>query len=200
MRVGATLAFVLIVAAAPRHWWWLYVAAAVVLAVTTALAHVPLRTVARRLRLEVPFLAFALFLPVVGSNPRVDVLGVPLSEPGLAAAATIGTKATLGCLAVVLLTATTPTTTILKGLERLRVPRIITAIAGFMLRYVEVLADDARRMRIARLSRAHDPRWLWEARATAATAGTLFVRSYERGERVHQAMVSRGFDGTMPDR
>ena len=53
-------------------------------------------------------------------------------------------------------------------------------------------------MRIARISRGHDPRWIWQARAVAATAGTLFIRSYERGERVYLAMVSRGYAGSMP--
>jgi cobalt/nickel transport system permease protein len=53
-------------------------------------------------------------------------------------------------------------------------------------------------MRVARLSRADDPRWLWQVKGVAASAGILFVRSYERGERVHLAMLSRGFSGTMP--
>ncbi|HRE03653.1 MAG TPA: CbiQ family ECF transporter T component, partial [Ilumatobacteraceae bacterium] len=42
------------------------------------------------------------------------------------------------------------------------------------------------------------PRWLWQARPIAASLGTLFVRSYEHGERVHLAMLSRGFTGSMP--
>jgi cobalt/nickel transport system permease protein len=54
-------------------------------------------------------------------------------------------------------------------------------------------------MRIARIARGHDPRFLWQVGATARGVGQLFVRSYERGERVHLAMVSRGFAGTMPD-
>jgi cobalt/nickel transport system permease protein len=53
-------------------------------------------------------------------------------------------------------------------------------------------------MRVARESRGHDPRWIWQARAVAATAGALFIRSYERGERVYLAMVARGYDGSMP--
>jgi cobalt/nickel transport system permease protein len=67
-----------------------------------------------------------------------------------------------------------------------------------MVRYLEVIVGEASRMRIARMSRGYDPRWLWQARAVAASAGTLFVRSFERGERVHLAMVSRGYAGTMP--
>jgi cobalt/nickel transport system permease protein len=53
-------------------------------------------------------------------------------------------------------------------------------------------------MRLARISRGHDPRFLWQAGATAKGIGSLFVRSYERGERVHLAMLSRGWTGSMP--
>lgn len=53
-------------------------------------------------------------------------------------------------------------------------------------------------MRLARISRGHDPRFLWQAGATARGVGALFIRSYERGERVHLAMLSRGWNGDMP--
>jgi cobalt/nickel transport system permease protein len=67
-----------------------------------------------------------------------------------------------------------------------------------MVRYLGIVAGEGRRMHVARQSRGYDPRWLWQARGIAASAGTLFVRSYERGERVYLAMLSRGYDGTMP--
>ena len=72
------------------------------------------------------------------------------------------------------------------------------AITSFMVRYGDVITDDLRRMRIARESRGYDPRWFWQARAVATSAGALFIRSYERGERVYVAMLSRGYDGAMP--
>ncbi len=53
-------------------------------------------------------------------------------------------------------------------------------------------------MRTAMVARAHDPRWLWQAKPIASSAGAMFVRSYERGERVHSAMLARGFTGSMP--
>jgi cobalt/nickel transport system permease protein len=96
------------------------------------------------------------------------------------------------------LVATTAVPELLTGLERLRVPRVFVAVAGAMVRYADVITDDMRRMRVARLARGHDPRWLWQARAVAAGAGALFVRSYERGERVYLAMQARGFDGRLP--
>jgi cobalt/nickel transport system permease protein len=70
---------------------------------------------------------------------------------------------------------------------------------GFMLRYLEVVGDELRRMRIASASRgfsARDPRH-WPVLAKGV--GALFIRSFERGERVHLAMVSRGYSGRLPE-
>ena len=53
-------------------------------------------------------------------------------------------------------------------------------------------------MRVARISRGHDPRWIWQVKALASSAGALFIRSFERGERVHVAMLARGYDGVLP--
>ena len=148
--------------------------------------------------LELPFLAFAFFLPFIGRGERVDVFGLSLSVDGLWGAWNILVKGTLGVAASSVLVATTDTRDILRGLERLHLPKVFVAIASFMLRYLEVIAGEMRAMRVARLSRGDDPRWIGQARGVAASAGTLFVRSYERGERVYLAMAARGYDGTMP--
>jgi cobalt/nickel transport system permease protein len=198
VKVAATLAFVLAVVATPRAAFWAFGVDALVLVVVARLATVPLPVLARRLVIELPFVAFALFLPLVGEAPRTEVLGLSLSEPGLWGAWNILAKGTLGVAATVLLASTTSIAGLLVGLDRLHVPRAFTAIAGFMVRYADVITGEARRMRIARLSRGHDPRWPWQGRALAATAGTLFIRSFERGERIHVAMLSRGFAGELP--
>jgi cobalt/nickel transport system permease protein len=70
---------------------------------------------------------------------------------------------------------------------------------GFMVRYLDVVIGDLNRMRVALRSRGYAPRRIREAGALAATAGTLFIRSYERGERVYLAMLARGYSGSMPD-
>jgi cobalt/nickel transport system permease protein len=197
-KVAATLGFVVAVVATRRQALWAFALHAVAVAAVARLATVPLPRLARRLVIEAPFVAFAVFLPLVGEAPRTDVLGVSLSEPGLWGAWNILAKGTLGVAATVLLASTTSIPELLVGLQRLRVPRAFTAIAGFMVRYGEVVTGEARRMRIARLSRGHDPRWIWQARALASSAGTLFIRAYERGERVHVAMLSRGFSGELP--
>ena len=75
---------------------------------------------------------------------------------------------------------------------------MLTQIATFMLRYLDVLVGEARRMRVARISRGDDPRFLWQLRGFAAGIGALFLRAFERGERVYLAMLSRGYAGRMP--
>ena len=67
-----------------------------------------------------------------------------------------------------------------------------------MIRYLDVVTTEMQRMKIARESRgftARNPRH-WPV--LARSAGALFIRSYERGERVHLAMLSRGYDGRLP--
>jgi cobalt/nickel transport system permease protein len=67
-----------------------------------------------------------------------------------------------------------------------------------MLRYTNVVNSEMERMRIARASRGFEPRGIKHWRVLGQSAGALFIRSYERGERVHLAMVSRGYKGLMP--
>jgi cobalt/nickel transport system permease protein len=197
-KIAASLLFVFAVVATPREAVWAYGVYALLLLGLARVGRLPLPLLARRLVIEVPFVLFAVLLPVVGQGERIEVLGLPLAREGLWAAWNILVKGTLGVTASLIVAATTPVPELLRGLERLRLPRAFTTIAGFMVRYADVIADELRRMRIARLSRGYDPRWIWQARAVAATAGALFIRSYERGERVYLAMVSRGYAGSMP--
>lgn len=194
----AALLFVLAIVATPREAFWAYGAYIVLLVAVAELGRVPIGFIARRLVIEAPFVLFALFLPLVGAGERVEVVGIPLAVEGLWAAWNIVAKATLGLAATLIVAATTPVAEILHGLEHLRMPRIITAIAGFMIRYTDLITGDMQRMKIAREARGYDPRFFWQARALTATAGTLFIRSYERGERVYLAMLSRGFTGSLP--
>ena len=198
-KLAATFLFVIAVVATPREAFAAYALYAVVLLTLARVAGLPFGYVPKRLVIELPFLAFAFFLPFAGGGERTDVLGVALSVDGLWAAWNILVKGTLGVAASVILAATTDLTDLLRGMERLRLPKALTTIAGFMVRYGDVIADEMRRMRIARASRGYDPRWIWQARAVASSAGALFIRSFERGERVYRAMVSRGYTGTFPE-
>ncbi|WP_228389369.1 cobalt ECF transporter T component CbiQ [Cumulibacter manganitolerans] len=197
-KIVAAFVLVLAVVAVPRGTWWPFAVAVGVLVAAAAAARLPARRVLRRMLVETPFVVFALALPIIADGPRVAVFGVPVSEPGLLAAGAMLAKATVGVLAGVVLASTTRPAELVRGLHRLRMPGPLVEIASFMLRYVSVVSDDLRRMRIARESRCFAGSGPRQARAVAASAGTLFVRSYERGERVHLAMLARGYAGTMP--
>lgn len=198
VKIAATLAFTIVVVATPREELAAFGGYAVLLAVVAAAARVRPLWLARRAAIELPFVALAVALPFIGAGERVEWWGMGLSVDGLYGAFNIVAKGTLGVLASLLLAATTTLRDLLVGLDRLRCPRAITQIATFMLRYLEVLTDEARRMRVARASRGDDPRFLWQVKAFAVGVGALFLRAFERGERVYLAMVSRGYTGRVP--
>ncbi len=153
-----------------------------------------------RVRVILPLVLFvAAFVPFVRGGPRRCRSARWRSrEAGLATFALVAAKATIGAVSAVLLGATTSFPDILHGLERLHAPRLLTVIAGFMYRYVFVIADEARRMRAALAARAYRPRHLGQIAALGRMVTALFLRSYERGERVYLAMLARGYAGAMP--
>lgn len=195
--VGLFLFVIAVVATPPEAVWAFSVYAAIVVSMV-GVAEIPPRFFLIRLLIDVPFVLFALLLPFVGEGPRVDLGIFSLSASGLTGAWNILMKATLGTAASVLLAATTEVSEIVAGLQKLRVPIVFTAIASFMIRYLDVIAGEMRRTRTAMTARGYDPSWIAQMRPLATAAGALFIRSYERGERVHNAMLARGFVGEFP--
>lgn len=198
-KIALLLAFVLVVVATPHTWVWAFAAYAAALLGVVALSRVPAAYLAKRMLVEVPFVVFAVLVPFVSEGPRTEVLGLSVSEPGLWAAWGLLAKGTIGVLASLTVAATTEPQQLLAGLRRLRLPDQLVQIAGFMLRYLDVVTEELGRMLVAMRSRGCDPRSPRHWPAVGRTLGALFVRSYERGERVHLAMLSRGYDGRMPD-
>ena len=195
VKIATLVVFMLTVVATPREWYPVFAGYFALVLGVIAVSQVPFGYIAKRMVVEVPFVVFALLMPFVATGPRVDVLGLSVSEAGVLAVWGLLAKGTLGVMASLTLAATTEPRDVLVGLERLRVPSQLVQIVGFMVRYLDVVTDEMRRMRIARESRGFSGRGLRAWPVYARTAGALFVRSYERGERVHLAMLSRGYDG-----
>lgn len=198
VKIVAAFLGVVGVVATPREAFAVFAGHLLLLVAVWTVARIPPGWIARRALIEAPFVVLAVLLPFTGEEPRIEWLGVALSEPGLLGAWNILVKGTLGVLTSLTLAATTPLGELLLGMQRLRAPALVVTIATLMLRYADVIVAEARRMRVARISRGHDPRFLWQAGATARGVGSLFIRSYERGERVHLAMLSRGWTGELP--
>ncbi|MFD6274271.1 cobalt ECF transporter T component CbiQ [Streptomyces sp. NPDC060209] len=197
-KLAAVLCFVVVVVSTPREAVWAFALYAALLAAVAAVARISPGFLLKRLVIEVPFVAFALLMPFVVPGEQTELLGVSVSVPGLWGAWNVLAKGTLGVAASVILASTTELRSLLLGLQRLRLPPLLVQIASFMIRYGDVITDELRRMSIARRSRGFEASGLRHWGVLAKTAGALFIRSYERGERVHLAMVSRGYTGTMP--
>ena len=192
------LGFMILVVATPRDWYAVFAAYAALVVVVIAMSGVPLTYLAKRMVIEVPFVLFAILVPFVAYGPQVEVLGISLSEPGLVAAFGLLAKGTIGVASSLTFAATTEPQDILRGLERLHMPELLVQIMGFMIRYLDVVTAELSRMLVAMRSRGCDPRSPKHWPALARAMGALFIRSYERGERVHLAMLSRGYDGRLP--
>lgn len=200
-KVVTTLALVLAVLATPIILWPAFACYLALLVALVFLSRLPWLHVLKRSAAVLPFvLAIAIFIPFfkqgeVAGSWNVGPWQVSVTYNGLLVLANVVVKAWLAMLALVLLSSTTPLPRLLKGMEQLGMPRVMTMILSFMYRYLFVLADELMRMRQARDSRCPRSRPAFGIRNAGNIIGVLFIRSYERGERVYSAMVARGFDG-----
>lgn len=179
-KLAATIVLIFLILLLPTSWTWFYWPLTAGLIVAAFVSRIPRRFLLRRL----------MWLEVV-------ILGMSASrlfgEGGLAAFGSLVFSATL-CGAIVLLVgATTRFTDILATLSALGLPAGLISTLGLMYRYLFVLGDEAGRMKRARASRTfrQDRLGLWRSRASVVAQ--LFVRCAERAQRVHSAMMARGW-------
>jgi cobalt/nickel transport system permease protein len=196
---GALLAAVLAVPVAHSGLMAVHAAGLVVLVL---LARLPLRWVLKRMAILAPFLVIGTigvaFLPPIEAADAWQLGGLELSSQAMSVWLSIGGKCVLSLLLSILLVATASPGDLISALSALRVPRTVTALLGFAVAYIHVLADEAGRMVTAMRSRG-TPRGLRRRASTAvAMLTTLMVRTVQRAERVALAMVSRGYRGSMP--
>ena len=199
-KVVGLFAITVIAVSTSLQRWPVFVACAVMLAAVATVARVSPATLWRRGLVIVPLvLVVAVFVPFLregGSTWKIGFLTV--SDAGLATFAEVSAKATIGTLAAVLLAATTSFPAVLHGLERLRVPRLLILIASLLHRYLFVLGGELARMHASARSRCYRPRTALRAGALDRITGVFLLRAHARGERVHRAMLARGYTGTMP--
>ena len=200
-KLVATLAFIAAVALTPSGSWLAYGLYLVIIATLIALSRVPAFYVLKRSLVIIPFvLLVAIFVPFfkegeVAGSYNLWLWQVSVTHSGLQILWNILARAWLSILSLILLTSTTKFSNLLKGLEQLRLPKVIVMLMSFMYRYLFILVDEVMRMKQARDSRNFGGKRLRQIGTIGSMIGTLFIRSYERGERVYAAMMARGFDG-----
>ncbi len=203
--LAAVVAFVVLVALTPPGAWWAFTANAMALLLLCGVGRVGPRRFVRQMRLLAPFLVSFVLLALFAGGDRMQPFGdlrglswISASSEGSRAAGTLACRAILGATAGILLVETLGHLGLLTALRRARVPGLIVELIGFVLRYSALLADWFGRRSIAMASRGYRPRRLADLPPLAASTGTLFVRSFEQGERIDAAMRARGYEGSVP--
>ena len=157
---------------------------------------IPLRPIFKRMAYVSPFILLsAVANPFLDQRPLLAVAGISVTA-GMISGAAIVLKALFSVLMVLTLSACMPFDHLCHALRRLRAPEAFTTQLLLLHRYIFVLSDEAASMRRARDLRSFGNRGKG-VRTTAGLIGTLLLRSLWRATRVHAAMLSRGFHGTV---
>jgi cobalt/nickel transport system permease protein len=208
LKLLATLAFVLAASSMPPRAWPAFALLATLAVAAVIASRIPAIEVLKRSMIALPFAGMvALSIPFAhAGGSEVDQViwawhpfgwTITVTEEGVILFGAVMVKAWLSVLVATLLLATTPLFDLLQAMRALHVPAVLTATMSFMVRYLYILAEEAGRMQTARAARSAGPggTLIWQTRVLGGMIGSLFIRSYERSERIYAAMLSRGFAG-----
>jgi cobalt/nickel transport system permease protein len=187
--VGA-VAFVVAIVATPVGAWRALGAEGIMLAFLIGLSGVAIRELLRRWVVFFVLVGFVAIMVAPAHPARVSYgLGV--------VAATILLKNSLALFTIVVLASVTPFPRLLGALRKLGVPPVLVTTLQFMDRYRHVLTDELGRMARARRARTFDRRSALPWTLLSGLIGILFLKTFERAERVHNAMIARGWTGEL---
>ncbi len=153
-------------------------------AILMGISQVPLAYIVGRTLVILPFIVLA-------------SLAVPWK--GYAGVGALFVRAILCLMLLILLTNTTRFVELLRALRKFGCPQILVVNLGFLYRYFFVLTEEAMKMKQARdCRRVGRAPFGEELKTLSSMLGTLLIRSFERAERMHFAMLSRGYSGDFP--
>jgi cobalt/nickel transport system permease protein len=209
VKLVLALAFILVTSLTPLGVWPIYVLLLSIVVSVEILSELGVGYVLRRSMLAVPFMLAA--LPVIFSTQGTPLFTVPLgfgelvgTQEGLSRFASIAFKSWISVQMAIVLASTTAFPDLLMAMRAIKIPKLLVAIFGLMWRYLFVMADEAPRLMRAREARSgHIDRpgvkpggsLAWRGRVTGGMAGNLFLRSFDRADRIYDAMKARGYDG-----
>jgi len=201
-----TLAFILTTSLLPTGAWVSYGTLFGLILLVEFLSALGVGYVLKRSALAFPFVLAALPVIFTVKGPILAHLpfGLVISGMGLERFASIALKSWLSVQAAVVLAASTQFPELLVAMRAVHLPRLLVALFGLMWRYLFVFADEVLRLTRARAARSGQSELpdaktggsvAWRARVTGGMAGNLFLRAFERSDRIYMAMLARGYDG-----
>lgn len=205
LKLLATVAYVLAATSTPPGAWLALANLAGLALAAVGLARIPLTEALKRSSIALPFAGVvAISLPFTHTGQAVwswsiGALRLTITDTGLVLFATVVAKSWLSVMVSGLLVATTRFPDLVHAMRALHVPAVLAGTISFMVRYLFVLVEEAMRLMTARAARSAGKggSLIWRTRVLGGMIGSLFIRSYERSERIYAAMVSRGFTGEM---
>lgn len=213
IKVVLVVAFILTAALVPPGAWPVYILLFSLVVAFEVLSELGVGSVLKRSSLALPFVLAAIPLILTIPGPAALELGLgpwrfAVTQPGIERFLSVALKSWLSVQAAIVLAATTEFPQLLRALRALKLPRLLVAVIGLMWRYLFVLVDEALRLLRARSARSgladtrtgRPPRRSggslgWRARVAGGMAGSLFLRAFERSDRIYVAMLARGYDG-----
>ncbi len=209
VKLVITLAFILTTALIPTGAWPIYILLLACILSIEMLSDLGIPYVLKRAILALPFVLAAFPVIFTMSGPPIFqfVLGkwtLVASQTGLERFISVSLKSWISVQAAIVLASSTSFPELLLAMRAIKIPRLLVAIFGLMWRYLFVLADEAIRLMRARAARSGSTgsadkktggSLIWRARVTGGMAGNLFLRGFERSDRIYTAMLSRGYDG-----
>ena len=196
-RILCTLLMVFAIVLTPNGHWWTWAIYGLVIFSLLLLSQATLPVLIKRLAVEFAFIGVVLLGTLFRGGGEVLWAWGPLqiTTVGLTVLGSVTLKSLLSLMMLNLLTLTTSVSALLNALVQLRTPPLLVATLASMYRYISVLIGEFNAMRRAAVSR----NLMGNSRASRLIIGNiiglLFIRTYERGERVYQAMLSRGYQG-----
>jgi len=203
-KLISSLAFIIAIVMTPASNWKVYAIYLITLLALVYLSRLPFSYVLKRSLLIVPFVfIIAVFVPFFKHGQEawsgnIGMWHIVVTYQGLNVLINVVIRAWLSMICLTILTSTTKFTDMLKGMYLLKVPAVFVQILSFMYRYLFVLVDQAMRMQMARDSRNFGSNRKLILKTMGNIIGMLFIRSYERGERIYVAMLSRGYNSEIP--
>lgn len=193
-KVLVTLGFIVSVVSFGRYELARLIPFLIFPAVTVGLANLPVLFIARKIALICPFVLLVGFFNPVFDHTVLYQLGHVSITGGWISLASLFIRSLLTVGAAFILIGTTGFVAICQALEWLGIPQLFTVQLLFLHRYIFVLADETGRASRARELRACGRKGLGVV-SFSSLAGHLLLRTWQQAERIHSAMLARGFVG-----
>lgn len=207
VKVVITVTFIVSNALLPDGAWLAFLIAWLFLLLANSLSKLGIGYTLKRSIIALPFafIAITVLFSIPGESLftfQLFTWKLTITDMGFLRFVSILIRSWLSVQLAILLVATTRFPDLIHALEHLKIPAILTTIIAFLYRYLFVLTDEVFRLIRARESRSAAVSGsrsgggvFWRAKVAGNMAGQLFLRSYERSDRIYNAMVARGYVG-----